>query len=250
MPVRTTLNTAEQQPAVHKGDAYILLVGGDETALETLDVLENQQVPVVYREPGAEVLELAAAAPPALIVLNLSLSDRDEIGICRAMHTGSSTPILVVSAKRDERNLVAMLDSGADDYIVTPVRADEFRARVRAILRRANLSTPVSPPLLLGDLKIDVAKRRVTRAGKHVPLTRTEFDILLVLTQRRDEVQPQETILRLVWGPYHGEYVQTLRVHIGHIRGKLESVPSRPQYIRTAPGVGYWFNSSALEQPN
>lgn len=250
MPVSATLNPTEQQATTQEGEPYILLVGGVDAALSTLGLLEAQQVPVVYRESGAEALELLATAPPVLIILNLSLSDRDEIGVCRAMHTGSASPILVVSAKRDERSLVAMLDSGADDYVVAPVRADEFRARVRAILRRGNATVPVNPPLLFGELEIDIVKRRVKRAGRHVPLTRTEFDILLVLAQHRDQIQSQETILRLVWGPYHGEYIQTLRVHIGHIRSKLESVPSRPQYILTEPGVGYWFNSSALKQPN
>jgi two-component system KDP operon response regulator KdpE len=250
MNAHDTLPRSAERQVFHRGEPYILLIGTDHPAAwSTLDILKGQRFPVVYRDSGTEGLKAVADAPPSLVVLNLGRPDRDGIGVCRAIHTASTSPILVVSTRKDEESLVAMLDSGADDYVEAPVRPDELRARVRALLRRSNAPDPVNRALIVGGLEIDVARRRVGRGGVRIPLTRTEFDILLVLAMHRDQILTQEAILRSVWGPYHGEYVQTLRVHIGHIRQKLEYVPSHPEFIKTEPSVGYWLSSSSDNDP-
>jgi two-component system KDP operon response regulator KdpE len=146
-----------------------------------------------------------------------------------------------VNRTPDEKGLVRALDEGADDVLTKPLQMDELKARVRPLLRRSWLAEIPKPQIACGALRIDVPRRKVTVDGESVSLTRTEFDIVLFLAVRRGTVQPQEAILQAVWGPHHGRYVQTLRVHIGHIRRKIEAEPSQPKYILTEPGIGYIF---------
>ncbi len=232
--------------AIQTDAPRILLIGGEPSStISTCEILESERYCVVHRTSGTEGLEAASQYPPALVILYLTLPDRDGIAVCRTIHTRFSSAILVVSPSHDEDSLVAMLDSGADDYVDAPVRPGELKARVRALLRRTRPPGHVDEILLFGGLEINVPRRRVSKDGERAQLTRTEFDILLFLARRSDRIQTQETILKAVWGPHHGEYVQTLRVHIGHIRRKLERIPSRPQYVVTEPGVGYYFSGSS-----
>jgi two-component system KDP operon response regulator KdpE len=165
----------------------------------------------------------------------------DGVELCRSIRERHAYPILAVAETSDEQALVRALDEGADDVLCKPLRADELRARVRVLLRRSRTAEIGASQIVCGPLHIDGARRKVTLGGEPVSLTRTEFDILLFLAVRRDAVQSQETILRAVWGVHHGQYVQTLRVHVGHIRQKIEADPSRPRYILTEPGIGYRF---------
>ena len=126
--------------------------------------------------------------------------------------------------------------------LAKPLRSDELKARIRALLRRSRSAEITAPQIACGALRIDGARRKVTLSGEPVSLTRTEFDILLFLAVRRGSVQSQETILQAVWGGHHGQYVQTLRVHIGHIRQKIEKDPSQRKYILTEPGIDYRFS--------
>jgi two-component system KDP operon response regulator KdpE len=174
-------------------------------------------------------------------MLCLQVADMDGAELCRSIRERYSYPILAVSTTRDERVLIRALDEGADDVLAKPLRTDELKARIRALLRRSRSAEITAPQIACGALRIDGARRKVTVDKQPVSLTRTEFDILLFLAVRRGVVQSQETILRAVWGLHHGEYVQTLRVHIGHIRQKIERDPSRPRYVLTEPGIGYRF---------
>ena len=122
-----------------------------------------------------------------------------------------------------------------------PIRPAELLARVRALLRRYRMGSRRPVVIEVGDLQVNLAKRRVFRRGHEIRFTRTEFDILVCLAQNQDRVVTSKMILDKVWGPSHGEYVQTLRVHVGHLRRKLEPNPSSPRYIMTEPGVGYRF---------
>ena len=133
------------------------------------------------------------------------------------------------------------LDLGADDYLTKPFRGGELAARLRALLRRAPGEEEQPLKLCVGDISVDLAQRRVFHKDEEVRLTKTEFDILACLVRRQDRVVTAEAILEAVWGPHHGEYAQTLRVHIGHIRRKIEPLPTSPRYIITEPGVGYRF---------
>jgi len=147
-------------------------------------------------------------------------------------------PILVLSAVGDEREKVRALDAGADDYVTKPFGTDELLARLRAVLRRS-ADVGGSPQLKIGELVIDVLDRQVARAGAEVHLTPIEFDLLSVLAQHHGRLVTHRQLLREVWGPEYGEETHYLRVHVAHIRAKLEADPSRPRYLLTEPGVGY-----------
>ena len=136
---------------------------------------------------------------------------------------------------------IAALDIGADDYLTKPFSAGELLARVRAQLRRSTSAVTPAPSINVGDLEIDIAHRRVKRSGEEVELTRIEFDILAYLAQNPDCVITSKMILEKIWGPEYGDDTQTLRVHISHLRKKIEPHPSVPRYILTEPGVGFRF---------
>jgi two-component system KDP operon response regulator KdpE len=190
---------------------------------------------------GAAVLGAADQERPDAVILDLKLPGRDGLEICTELRLWYRGPILVVSALGDESTIVAALDRGADDYLTKPFRSEEFLARLRALLRRSKAAASEESTVAIGDLVIDLLQREVQIRGESVHLTRTEFDILAFLATNRDRVVTSETLLKAVWGPHHGEYAQTLRVHIGHIRKKIERDPSEPEYLLTALGVGYRF---------
>jgi two-component system KDP operon response regulator KdpE len=175
------------------------------------------------------------------VVLDLALPDRSGIEVCRELRTWMSAPILILSVRANEADKILALDEGADDYLTKPFSAGELLARIRALLRRAaNLTSP--PPIVTsGDLQIDIARRRVTRAGDDIALTPTEFDILAYLARNAGLVVTQKMILQEVWGPEWVEDAQTLRVHVSNLRKKIEPHPGGARYIITEPGVGFRF---------
>jgi two-component system KDP operon response regulator KdpE len=144
----------------------------------------------------------------------------------------------VISSDADK---VAALDIGADDYLTKPFSTSELLARIRALLRRSAARVTPPPVIVAGDLEIDIAKRTVKRSGQEIDLTRMEFDILAYLAQNADCVVTSKMILEKVWGPEYAEDAQTLRVHISHLRKKIEPRPSSPRYVLTETGVGFRF---------
>jgi two-component system KDP operon response regulator KdpE len=186
----------------------------------------------------SEALAALAARPPAALVLDLVLPDGEGVEVCQEVRRWSRLPILVLSAVGDEREKVRALDAGADDYVTKPFGTDELMARLRAVLRRS-AETGGSPLLEIGDLTVDLTDRRVTRDGLDVHLTPIEFDLLRVLAQHRGRLVTHRQLLHEVWGPEYGEETHYLRVHVAHIRAKLEPDPQRPRHIVTEPGVGY-----------
>ena len=170
----------------------------------------------------------------------------DGLEVCRRLREWSGVPILVLSALGQERQKVAALDLGADDYLTKPFGMDELTARVRAALRRSQAAKPGrrSRQLRPGGLTMDYARRLVFKDGQEVKLTPLEYDILRFLTQNADRVVTHRQLLSDVWGAEYAEETQLLRVHVGHLRRKIEDDPARPRLIVTEPGVGYRFRTT------
>jgi two-component system, OmpR family, KDP operon response regulator KdpE len=171
------------------------------------------------------------------VILDLVLPDGSGTDVCRELRTWSEAPVIVLSAVGEEREKIAALDAGADDYVTKPFSVDELLARLRAVLRR---SAPDAGPVLeVGDLRIDVAERLVTRGGERIRLTPHEFDLLRVLARNRGKLLTHRMLLREVWGPAYGSEAHYLHVYVSHLRAKIEADPARPRLLVTEPGAGY-----------
>ena len=179
----------------------------------------------------------ASLRPPEAIILDLLLPDGSGTDVCRQLRTWSAVPIVVLSAVGEEREKIAALDAGADDYVTKPFSGDELLARVRAQLRRA--SPLLRPVLEVADLRIDLEKRLVTVAGEPVALTPIEYDLLRLFAENEGKLLTHPAILRAIWGPAYGDESNYLHVYISHLRRKIEPDPARPRYLLTQPGVGY-----------
>jgi two-component system KDP operon response regulator KdpE len=201
-------------------------------------ILRNAGYVVEAAETRAEALAALSTRPPDALVLDLVLPDGQGVEVCQEVRRWSRLPILVLSAVGDEREKVRALDAGADDYVTKPFGADELLARLRAVMRRS-ADHGTSPQLQIGGLLIDVADRSVSRDGQEIHLTPIEFDLVRVLARHQGRLVTHRQLLKEVWGPEYGAETHYLRVHVAHIRAKLELDPSRPQYVITEPGVGY-----------
>jgi two-component system KDP operon response regulator KdpE len=190
---------------------------------------------------GGNPLTSFAEWRPQLVITDLRMAPMDGIELCRRIRAESMVPIIVMSGDDDEPSKVEALDSGADDYIVKPVGHRELMARVRAALRR---TAPARGDALLevGDFRVDFDLRRVYVRGGQVRLTPKEFDLFVYLARNPKRVIPHVRLLSAVWGVKASDHLQHLRVFMRQIRIKLENDPSKPRYLMTEPGVGYWFN--------
>jgi two-component system KDP operon response regulator KdpE len=184
-----------------------------------------------------EALTAAAAHPPSAVILDLVLPDGNGTDVCRELRVWSGAPVIVLSAVGEEKEKIAALDAGADDYVTKPFSVDELLARLRAVLRRRG--TGQEPVIEVGDLRIDVAERIVTVNGERVKLTPHEFDLLRVLAQNRGKLLTHRTLLHEVWGPAYEVEAHYLHVYVSHLRHKIEPDPSSPRYLLTEPGAGY-----------
>jgi two-component system KDP operon response regulator KdpE len=199
---------------------------------------------------GEDGLAAASAERPDLVVLDLGLPDMDGVDVCRQLRHWSSAPIIVLSARHAEDEKVRLLDAGADDYVTKPFGTVEFRARVRAQLRRARMA-PVpggDQPLALGDLLIDVARRAVTRDAATVHLSPTEWKLLHVLVANAGRTMTHQQLFHAVWGASDGDPQGYLRVYVAHLRRKIEADSYMPRHILTEPGVGYRFEVEVHER--
>jgi two-component system, OmpR family, KDP operon response regulator KdpE len=201
-------------------------------------VLRNAGFQVDSAGTKEEALDALAHRPPDAVLLDLVLPDGSGVDVCKQVREWSHVPIVVVSAVGDEREKVRALDAGADDYVTKPFGSQELAARLRAVLRRV-ADNGTEPGIEVGDLAIDLADRRVRRGDEQIHLTPIEFDVLRVLAQNRGRLVTHRQLLQEVWGPAYGDETHYLRVHVAHIRAKLEIDPSRPRYVITEPGVGY-----------
>ena len=223
----------------------ILLVD-DEQSLQKLLAfpLRKEGYEVVPALDGQEALDRLKDTSFDLVVLDLMLPKVDGFEVCRQVRARSSVPIIMLTARAEEIDKVLGLELGADDYITKPFSVREFRSRVKAVLRRAELARADDPgeaPLEDGDLRIDFEKRAVTLAGEPVRLTYVEFEILAALARHPGRVYNRMVLLERVWGDASYRDPRTVDVHIRHLREKLERDARTPELILTVRGVGYRF---------
>jgi len=219
-----------------------VLVADDEAALRKVvrDALERADLDVETAADGEEALERFEGSDFALVVTDLAMPRRDGLELVRELRRrGSTVPILVLTVRGEEQEKVRLLDAGADDYVTKPFGVAELVARAKALMRRRDGSRAPGPSGF-GDVEVDTEKRTVRKAGVAVHLTPIEYLLLQALLRRPGGVWTHRQLLAEVWG---GTSVSndTLRVHMGSLRRKLESDPNRPKWIRTEPWVGYRF---------
>jgi two-component system, OmpR family, KDP operon response regulator KdpE len=180
-----------------------------------------------------------AAEKPDIVILDLGLPDRSGFDVITEIRKHSPVPIIVLSARSDERSKVQALDLGADDYIGKPFGMAELMARIRAALRHSFQAQGESPMFVSGELTVDLVRRSVTRAGHEVRLSPKEFELLRHLVTHAGKVLTHRHLLKEVWGPAQADEIQYVRVFIRSLRQKLEPDPTRPTHILTELGVGY-----------
>jgi two-component system KDP operon response regulator KdpE len=190
---------------------------------------------------GEEALRKAADHRPDAVILDLGLPGIDGIDVIRGLRVWTNVPIIVLSVREAEREKIAALDAGADDYVTKPFGMGELLARLRAALRREIDEEAEAPVIETPDFTIDLAVKRVMRAGREVKLTPTEWGVVEVLVRHQGKLVSQTQLLKEVWGPQYGQETNYLRVFIAQVRRKLEPQPSTPRYFITEPGMGYRF---------
>ncbi|OWR31059.1 DNA-binding response regulator [Saccharibacillus sp. O23] len=222
--------------------ARILVVDDEPQIRKLLRVtLAAHGYAVQEAETGEEGVMQASLSPHDLIVLDLGLPDLTGMQVLERIREWSTVPVIVLTAKDQERDKIAALDAGADDYVTKPFGMGELVARIRVALRHT-VKSAEEPVIRSGNLSIDLAQRAVERQGERVKLTPTEYDLLKTLASHAGKVVTQRQLLQKVWGSQHDEGdSHYLRIYIGHLRKKLEEDPSQPRLIVTEPGVGYRF---------
>ena len=190
---------------------------------------------------GEDGLIEAATRQPDLVILDLGLPDLDGLGVLARLREWTSVPVIVLSARGQERDKIAALDGGADDYVSKPFSVGELLARMRAALRRRDQLSEgaAATTFVVGDLSVDLARRHVLVGDKEIHLTPIEYKLLTTLIRHAGKVLTHRQLLKEVWGPAHTEDSQNLRFYVAQLRRKLEAIPARPRYLLTEPGVGY-----------
>ena len=228
----------------------VLVVDDEQQILRALSTsLKGAGYEVETADTAEAALAAAAMRPPAAVILDLVLPDRSGIEVARELRTWSSAPVIVLSAVGEEREKVEALDAGADDYVTKPFGTAELLARIRVALRRVDTTPHGDEPIVRGDLVIDRERFRVSRDGEEIRLTPTEWGIVETLVRHRDKLVTQRQLLQEVWGPQYGDETNYLRVHLAHIRRKLEPQQGRPRYFITEPGMGYRFQVPEDQEP-
>jgi two-component system OmpR family response regulator/two-component system alkaline phosphatase synthesis response regulator PhoP len=226
----------------------ILVVDGDAASRrEVRSACEQDGYQVLEAETGAEGLRVHTSAHPNLVLLEVTLPDGSGFDVCRELRrTDPSSPVIMMSSRSDEIDVVVALEIGADDYITKPLRLRELAARIAAHLRRARMESAeaMRTRLEFRDLVIDVNERRIYKSGKEVELTHTEFDLLTFLASNAGKVLSREKILNSIWGYEYPIETRVIDVHIRNLRRKIETQPARPYYILAVPGIGYRFTNA------
>jgi two-component system KDP operon response regulator KdpE len=230
------------EPRDPAGPEPLVLVVEDEPQLVRFlrATLPSHGYRMVEAATAAQALVEAGSRGPDLVLLDLGLPDMDGVEVVRRIREWSAMPIVVVSARGQERDKVEALDAGADDYLTKPFGTSELLARMRVALRHASrVEGSKETVLQAGEVRIDLAARIVCRRGEEVRLTRTEYRLVAALAQHAGKVLTHRHLLREVWGPNAVEDTQYLRVYMAQLRHKLEDDPARPRHLLTETGVGY-----------
>jgi two-component system KDP operon response regulator KdpE len=215
-----------------------ILVLEDDPAMQSFltTLLKTKAYQPASFEQGLPALQYLVQQGVDLILLDLGLADMDGQLWLEQLRSWSDTPVIVISARQSEQDKVKALDNGANDYVTKPFSAAELLARIRANLRQ---SIPSQQVFSFGQILVDPVQRKVSRAGQDIHLTKTEYDILLLLLRHADRVLTHNQILSQVWGAAYIDRPEYVRVHMGQLRQKLEDLPAAPRYLKTEPGVGY-----------
>jgi two-component system, OmpR family, KDP operon response regulator KdpE len=220
----------------------VLVVDDEPQIVRALQInLKARGYEVHLAGTGTAALKVAAQHPPELVILDLGLPDFDGVDVIRGLRGWTEAPILVLSGRTDSTDKVEALDAGADDYVTKPFGIDELLARMRAVLRRSNISQD-QPVVNVGGAVVDLAAKRVTlESGEDIRLTPTEWHLLEVLVRHPGKLMSQRQLLTEVWGPGYETASGNLRFYMGQLRRKLEPDPARPKHLLTEPGMGYRF---------
>ena len=221
-------------------DKPVVLVIDDEIQIRRLLelTLKSDGYKVLLADTAQEGVRRAEMDRPELTILDLGLPDKDGIDVLKMIRQWSSMPVLIVSVRDSESDIVSCLDAGADDYLIKPFRTGELLARVRTALRHRP-GQPIGDLFEFHGLSVDLAARTVKKSGITVKLTATEYSLLALLIRNAGKVLTHRFILQEVWGPAHAEETQYTRVYVGQLRKKIEDDPTNPKLILTESGIGY-----------
>jgi len=228
----------------------ILVVEDDQTLLNVLKYnLVKEGYDVLTAADGVQALDVARSNRPDLIVLDIMLPKLDGFEVCRILRREMTTPILMLTAKAEETDKVVGLELGADDYMTKPFSMREFLARVKAMLRRADMMKVAASPvkdlipssIKVGEIEVDLARHTVSRSGTPIDLSPKEFDLLGFLVKNKEQVFTRDQLLEKVWGYDYAGDTRTVDVHIRWLRQKIEVDPANPKHLLTVRGIGYKF---------
>lgn len=220
-----------------------VLIVDDEPQIRKLLVITLQSNGYAVREAvsAKEALVQASSHPPDLVLLDLGLPDEDGHAVLKKLRQWFTNPIIILSVKKSEEDIIRALDNGANDYLAKPFRPGELLARIRSALRSSNRDDEGALLLKYGNLEINLSLRAVKKSGELVKLTTTEYALLALLVRNEGKVLTHQFLLRAIWGPGYINQSQYLRVFIAQLRKKIEDDPNRPEYLVTESGVGYRF---------
>jgi two-component system KDP operon response regulator KdpE len=218
----------------------ILVVDDEPQIRKMLGIfLDASDFKIEESDSGKQAVRMCASVKPDLVLLDLGLPDMDGKDVIAEIRAWSQMPIVVLSVRAGDEEIVAALDRGADDYVVKPFSADVLMARINANLRKAAVREAGEPELVNGSIRMDLVRHEVYMDGVKAALTPKEYELLRYFMINRGKMLTHKQILKEIWGPAHGDDTQYVRVYIGQLREKIESNPAEPKLIVTEPGIGY-----------
>jgi len=225
----------------------ILIVDDEPSVCKMLSIfLNSEEFKVAEAENGKQAVRMSASIKPDLVLLDLGLPDLDGKEVIAAIRGWSQVPIVILSVRSDDTEVVAALDKGADDYVIKPFNAEVLLSRIKANLRKAAVKATGEPKLTNGSIRMDLVRHEVFLDNEEVSLTPKEYDVLRYFITNRGKMLAHKEILKAVWGAAHSEDMQYLRIYIRQLRKKLEENPASPNLIITVPGIGYRMETPPL----